>query len=80
MDGKDLAIDNIFTERFWRSLKYEEVYLREYRTGHEAWHGIDRYMKFYSERRPNSMLQGKYPVPVFKGKLKAPAIVRTAKV
>jgi len=80
MDGKGRAIDNVFTERFWRSLKYEEVYLREYRTGHEAWHGIDRYMKFYNERRPNSVLQGKFPVQVFQGELKAPAIVRTAKV
>jgi putative transposase len=37
MDVKGRAIDNVFTERFWRTLKYEEVYLREYRTGHEAW-------------------------------------------
>jgi putative transposase len=80
MDGKGRAIDNIFTERFWRSLKYEEVYLHEYRSGLEAWQGIDRYMRFYNERRPNSMLNGVHPIRVFQGELKVPAIYRAAKV
>ena len=80
MDGKGRAVDNIFTERFWRSLKYEEVYLHEYRSGLEAWQGIDRYMRFYNERRPNSMLDGAHPIRVFQGELKVPAIYRAAKV
>jgi putative transposase len=80
MDSKGRAIDNVFTERFWRSLKYEEVYLREYRSGQEAWQSIDRYMRYYNEQRPNSKLDGASPVRVFNGELKVPAIHRTAKV
>lgn len=43
MDGKGRAIDNIFTERLWRSLKYEEVYLHDYQTPRQARQGIERY-------------------------------------
>ena len=67
MDGKGRAIDNVFTERLWRSLKYEEVYLREYRDGLEAWHQIDAYFRFYNCERPHSSLGGKTPQEVFSG-------------
>lgn len=65
MDGKGRAIDNIFTERLWRSVKYEEVYLRAYENGHDAWLSIDKYIKFYNEQRPHSSLGGKKPKEVF---------------
>jgi putative transposase len=65
MDGKGRAIDNIFTERLWRSLKYEEVYLRAYENGQDAWQSIDKYIKFYNECRPHSSLGGKKPKEVF---------------
>lgn len=80
MDGKGRAIDNVFTERFWRTLKYEEVYLREYCSGHDAWHSIDRYIRFYNQRRPSSVLGGVSPIQVFRGGAKVPAIDRTAKL
>lgn len=65
MDGKGRAIDNVFTERFWRSFKYEEVYLRAYADGKEAWQGIKRYIEFYNHERPHSKLGGKTPAEVF---------------
>jgi putative transposase len=48
MDGQGRAYDNIFIERFWRSLKYEEVYLHDYRNVPEAHGGINTYMRFYN--------------------------------
>lgn len=65
MDGKGRAIDNVFTERLWRSLKYEEVYLKAYRDGREAWRQIDAYFRFYNTQRPHSSLGGKTPSEVF---------------
>lgn len=80
MDGKGRAIDNVFTERFWRTLKYEEVYLNEYRSGTEAWQRIGDYMHRYNHYRPNSSLGGACPAQVFKAECTAPAIDRSAKV
>lgn len=57
MDGKGRAFDNIFIERFWRSLKYEEVYLREYQTVIEAKTRIDTYINFYNRQRPHQSLE-----------------------
>jgi putative transposase len=65
MDGKNRAIDNVFTERLWRSLKYEEVYLKSYSSVQEAWDGINKYFRFYNESRPHSSLDGKTPKEVF---------------
>lgn len=56
MDGKGRCIDNVFVERLWRSLKYEEVYLHVYDTPHEARTGISRYMAFYNDKRPHQAL------------------------
>ena len=56
MDGKGRFIDNIFVERLWRSLKYEEVYLHAYDTVSEARAGIGRYLTFFNEARPHSAL------------------------
>jgi transposase InsO family protein len=52
MDGKGRAIDNIFVERLWRSLKYEEVYLKDYETVQEAKDGIKAYFSYYNNERP----------------------------
>ena len=80
MDGKGRAIDNIFTERFWRSLKYEDVYLKSYEGGVETWQGIRAYMHFYNYERPCSALNGASPEDVFRGRVQVPVLARTAKV
>ena len=53
--------DNVFIERLWRSIKYEEVYLRAYTSVSEARSGIGRYLIFYNSRRPHSSLDGRTP-------------------
>lgn len=67
MDGRGRALDNIFIERVWRSLKYEEVYLKDYETVKEAKTGIDNYFDLYNNRRPHQSLEYKYPVEVHFG-------------
>jgi putative transposase len=52
MDGRGRAMDNIFTERLWRSLKYEEVYIRDYKFLSGGRRGIDYYFNFYNHERP----------------------------
>lgn len=66
-DSRGRALDNVFVERFWRSLKYEEVYLKQYDNGKEALEGIKEYMKFYNCERPHQALDGKTPQDVFLG-------------
>ena len=61
MDGKGAWRDNVFVERLWRTIKYEEVYLRAYRSVSEARRGLDRYVAFYNRRRPHSSLGGQTP-------------------
>jgi putative transposase len=61
MDGKGAWRDNVFVERLWRSVKYEEVYLRAYDTASEARESIGRYLDFYNRRRPHSSLDGTTP-------------------
>ncbi|MGH9807840.1 MAG: IS3 family transposase [Terriglobia bacterium] len=61
MDGKGAWRDNVFVERLWRSVKYEEVYLRAYETVGEARASIGRYLDFYNGRRPHSSLDGATP-------------------
>ena len=61
MDGKGAWRDNVFVERLWRTIKYEEVYLRAYASVSEARTGIGRYLTFYNSRRPHSSLDGKTP-------------------
>jgi putative transposase len=65
MDGRGRAVDNIFTERLWRSLKYEEVYLNEYGSPREARHGISRYFDFYNFERPHQSLGYLTPAEVY---------------
>jgi putative transposase len=61
MDGKGAWRDNVFVERLWRSIKYEEVYLRAYDSVSEARISIGRYLTFYNGRRPHSSLDRKTP-------------------
>src|SRR5438876_5471393 len=61
MDGKGAWRDNVFVERLWRSVKYEEVYLRAYESVFEARTSIGRYLDFYNGRRPHSSLDGTTP-------------------
>jgi putative transposase len=61
MDGKGAWRDNVFVERLWRSIKYEEVYLRAYDSVGEARQSIERYLGFYNGRRPHSSLDGMTP-------------------
>jgi putative transposase len=61
MDGKGAWRDNVFVERLWRSVKYEEVYLRGYDSVSEARSSIGQYLDFYNGRRPHSSLDGTTP-------------------
>lgn len=65
MDGRGRALDNIFTERFWRNLKYEEVYLKDYQTPREARHGIHSYFDLYNFERPHQSLGYRTPGEVY---------------
>jgi len=66
MDGKGRCLDNVFVERLWRSLKYEEVYARPYANVHEAWAGISRWLHFYNHRRPHQALGYSTPMEVYR--------------
>lgn len=68
MDSKGRAFDNIFVERLWRSVKYEEVYLNEYQCGNHAHERIDKYFNFYNEIRPHQSLGNSTPMEIFYGK------------
>ena len=61
MDGKGSWRDNVFVERLWRSVKYEEVYLKAYESVGEARGSIGRYLAFYNQRRPHSSLDRRTP-------------------
>jgi len=67
MDGKGRYTDNIVVERLWRTVKYEEVYLRAYSNGREAKAGLDDYFRFYNTQRPHQALGYRTPVEVFNG-------------
>jgi putative transposase len=61
MDGKGCWRDNVFVERIWRTIKYEEVYLRAYDSVQEARTSLGKYIEFYNQTRPHSSLKGKTP-------------------
>lgn len=65
MNGRGRAIDNIFTERLWRSVKYEEIYLHDYAHGTEAWNGLQRYFQFYNTERIHEALDYRTPQEVY---------------
>jgi putative transposase len=65
MDGRGRALDNVFVERLWRSVKYEEVYLHDYATSSEAHRSLDRYFRFYNEERVHQALDYRTPGEVY---------------
>ena len=65
MDGKGRCLDNVFVERLWRSLKYEEVYLKAYETVADARAGIGAYLRFYNDERPHQTLGYRTPRELF---------------
>lgn len=70
MDGKGAWRDNVFVERLWRSIKYEEVYLHAYSNVPEARNGIGKYLTFYNSKRPHSSLDRKTPDQVYFNQMK----------
>lgn len=58
MDGRGRAFDNIFIERLWRSVKYEDIYLKDYQTVLELYYGLQEYFRFYNNERPHQALGG----------------------
>lgn len=67
MDGKGRALDNVVIERFWRTLKYDEVYLKEYESVIDAREQIGAYIKLYNSKRPHASLEGYTPNNVYAG-------------
>jgi putative transposase len=76
MDGRGRWVDNVFVERLWRSVKYEEVYLRAYETVSQAREGISRYMTFFNTARPHTAHGGKTPDSAYYASL--PAVPKAA--
>jgi putative transposase len=66
MDGKGRAIDNIFIERLWRSVKYENIYLNVYEDGLSLYHGLKHYFKFYNDERRHQSLDYQTPRSIYK--------------
>jgi putative transposase len=69
MDGKGCWRDNVFVERLWKSIKYEEVYLHAYETVSAAHQSLERYLTFYNQVRPHRALDGKTPDQVYSDNL-----------
>lgn len=67
MDGKGRCIDNIYIERFWRSIKYEAIYLNEFDTYQKLYEGVCDYIIFYNEQRPHQALGYQTPQSLFSG-------------
>jgi putative transposase len=66
MDGRGRFLDNIFIERLWRSMKYEEVHLKAYADGREARSSIGSWMTFYNDRRPHQAMNNQMPMAVWR--------------
>ncbi len=73
MDGKGRALDNVFIERLWRSVKHEEVYLRQYQSLVDAYAHLEAYFQFYNTERPHRALAGGVPWEAYHDK--QPAVV-----
>lgn len=66
MDGKGRCMDNIFIERLWRSVKYEEIYLNDYETTQELRKALRKYFHFYNTERPHQTFDGATPLEIYK--------------
>jgi len=67
MDGKGRALDNIYIERFWKTLKYEDIYLYRYDTLKQLRKGLLQYFRFYNSVRPHQSLNGNSPDQIYSG-------------
>jgi len=65
MDGRGRALDNVFIERLWWTVKYEDVYPKAYADGHSLYRGLARYFEYYNNERKHSALDKKTPATVF---------------
>ncbi len=68
MDGRGRALDNVFIERLWRSVKYEDIYLRNYAGGRDLYDGLSRYFHFYNHERRHSSFDKQTPASVYKSR------------
>jgi putative transposase len=68
MDSKGRALDNIFTERLWRTVKYEEGYVKDYSSPHDAREGLSTYLRFDNQERVHQALDYRTPAEVYFGK------------
>jgi len=68
MDGKGRALDNIFIERLWRSVKYEDIYPKGYENLLEVQKGLKEYFNFYNKERPHQSLDYRTPEAVYQNK------------
>lgn len=71
MDGRGRALDNVFIERLWRTVKYEEIYLKDYATVDDLISGLSEFFDFYSHERPHQSLNGRTPWSVYETSLQA---------
>ncbi len=67
MDGKGRALDNVFVERLWRTVKYEDIYLKEYESVRSCKKGLDHYFTRYNTKREHQSLEGNYPAEIYFG-------------
>jgi putative transposase len=65
MDGRGRALDNVFVERLWRSVKWENIYVHDYQTMSEVWTGLRTYFQFYNHERPHQALAYQTPSEVY---------------
>ena len=65
MDGRDRAMDNIMVERLWRSLKYEDIYLKDYETVQELVEKLRTYFDFHNHERPHQSFEGQPPAEAY---------------
>ena len=77
MDGRRRAMDNIFTERLWRTLKYEEVFLHDYASPKEAYHQLANYIRFYNFERPHQALNYLTPAQCYGVSSPVPFVVHS---
>jgi len=79
MDGRGRALDNVFVERLWRSIKYEDIYIRGYETVPELHRGLSRYFGFYNDERLHQSLEYRTPAAVYRERASRDADGRVAK-
>ena len=72
MDGKGRALDNIFVERLWRTVKYEDIYLKGYENVSACKKGLKAFFEYYNNRREHQSLEDNYPMEIYTGSIKLP--------